>query len=145
MSYYNRQNKSTKVVKKDLEPTEDSIHFALVDWLATVPYKDKTLLDVTHHSPMGGTASARQKSKFKKMGAKSGWPDIQISVAKGCYHGLYVELKRSKGGVVSANQKEILTMLDEEGYCTTVARGYDKAVEVVKQYMALEDGESMPE
>lgn len=145
MSYYNRQNKSTKVVKKDLEPTEDSIHFALVDWLATVPYKDKTLLDVTHHSPMGGTASARQKSKFKKMGAKSGWPDIQISVAKGCYHGLYVELKRSKGGVVSANQKRILDMLNDEGYCAVVTRGFDASVKAIEQYMALEDGDSMPE
>ena len=144
MSYYNRQNKSTKVVKKDIQPTEDAIHFAVIDWLKSVPYKDGFLVDYFHHSPNGGVSSPRQKAKFTRMNTLSGFPDLECFIAKGRYHGLYVELKRSKGGVVSANQKEILTMLDEEGYCTTVARGYDKAVEVVVQYMALKDNESMP-
>ena len=144
MSYYNRQNKSTKVVKKDIQPTEDAIHFAVIDWLKSVPYKDGFLVDYFHHSPNGGVSSPRQKAKFTRMNTLSGFPDLECFIAKGRYHGLYVELKREKGGVVSANQKRIIDMLNEEGYCAIVCRGLDASIEAIEQYMALEDGESMP-
>lgn len=145
MSYYNRQNKSTKVVRKDIQPTEDSIHLALMEWLKTQPYKDGKLDAYFHHSPNGGTASPRQKAKFTKMGTLNGFPDLECFIAKGRYHGLYVELKREKGGIVSADQKRILGMLNEEGYAAVVCRGFDASVKSIEQYMALEDGDSMPE
>lgn len=143
-NYYARKNVSRKIVKKDIQPTEDSIHFALVDWLKTVPYKNGFLIDYFHHSPNGGTSSPRQKAKFTRMNTLNGFPDLECFIAKGRYHGLYVELKREKGGIVSADQKRILGMLSEEGYAAVVCRGFDASVKSIEQYMALEDNETMP-
>ena len=138
MSYYNRQNKSTKVVKKDLEPTEDSIHLAVIDWLKLIPYKEKTLEDYFHHSPNGGTSSPRQKAKFKRMGTKNGYCDLQLDIARKGYHGLRLELKREKKGIVSADQKERIDMLNDENYYAVVTRGYAATIEVIEWYMGME-------
>jgi len=135
-NFYARQNKP-KPVAKPKQPSEDSIHLALMDWLSTVPYKDGNLIDVFHHSPNGGVSSFRQKAKFKKMGTRNGFPDLQCFVALGGYHGLFVEIKREKGGVVSADQKSMMAILDSEGYKTVVTRGLDASVAAIQDYMAL--------
>lgn len=133
---YSRQNKE-RPPQPVKEASEDAIHFAFMDHLATIPYKDGKLVDFFHHSPNGGVSSFRQKAKFKKMGTLNGFPDLQCFIARGGYHGLFIELKRLKGGVVSADQKRVLAMLNNEGYSAVICRGLDSAVEALNEYMAL--------
>lgn len=142
-NFYARENRPKQVKKNDGQPSEDQIHLAVIQWLEQIPYKGRRLADHFHHSPNGGTASIRQKSKFAKMGTRSGWPDLECPIARGKYHGLFVELKREKGGIVSANQKERLEMLNAEGYYAVVTRGYKASIEAIEKYMALEDGQSI--
>lgn len=133
---YARQNKP-RPPQPVKEASEDAIHLALMDHLATVPYKDGFLIDVAHHSPNGGTSSFRQKAKFKKMGTLNGMCDLQFFIPRGGYHGLFVELKRERGGVVSQSQKDVMAMLDRQGYKTVVTRGLQASVEAIEEYMAL--------
>lgn len=77
-----------------------------------------------------------QAVKAKKAGMKKGYPDIRLDVARGPYHGLRIELKRQKGGVVSPEQKEWLRRLSEQGYYTVVCYGEDEAKAILMRYVS---------
>lgn len=68
------------------------------------------------------------------MGVSAGYPDIFIPYPVGEHHGLYIELKRQKGGVVSDAQKDWLDFLSKQGYFTAVTYGLDEAKNVVLKY-----------
>jgi VRR-NUC domain-containing protein len=72
--------------------------------------------------------------KFKRMGVAVGWPDIQLPYARKGHHGLFIELKREKGGVVSEHQVDWLKFLLSEGYYATVAHGLQQAKDLVCAY-----------
>lgn len=93
----------------------------------------------------GGKSRAEQGRKFgiikalKKLGCiRSGFPDISLPVPRGDYHGLFIELKRRKGGKVSPDQQWWLDRLRGQGYCAVVARGADEAKDVIINYLFSE-------
>ena len=134
---YARQNKSRKVEVKPKQPSEDQIQMAVVQYLELQKYKDRPLSYYAVHVPNGGRMTARMGNKLKKMGVQAGYCDMLIDIPRGKFHGLRLELKVEKGGIVSAAQKERITVLLEEGYQAVVCRGYDKTVEAIEEYMAL--------
>lgn len=75
--------------------------------------------------------------KFKRMGVESGVPDVCVPIPSGPYHGLYIELKRKKGGKVSENQLHWLQFLREKGYYAEVAHGFEEAREMVLHYLSF--------
>lgn len=77
--------------------------------------------------------------KAKAAGNKAGVPDLFLPVRTPVgYSGLYIELKRVKLGVVSAEQKEWHEALREQGYRVEVCRGAKAAIEVIKNYLGME-------
>ena len=87
-----------------------------------------------YHIPNGGKRSMLEAIKFKRLGVKAGIPDICIPVARSPYHGLYIELKRRFGGVVSEAQAYWLEELRLQGYYVCVAKGADEAIKIVQYY-----------
>ena len=84
--------------------------------------------------PNGGHRHKAVAAKLKATGVKSGVPDLLIFTRpKGFTRasGVAIEMKRKKGGVVSENQREWLTKLDEHGWLTFVCRGADEAITVI--------------
>ena len=75
--------------------------------------------------------------KLKRMGVSPGFPDICIPIPSGCYHGLYIELKRQKGGKLSTEQINWLEFLRERGYYADVAFGFEEAKKIVLYYLGL--------
>ncbi|SRR6266852_4010061 len=109
-------------------PTEEKEQKALVKWL--------TLKKITfYHIPNGGYRNAREGAKFKILGVKRGIPDLCIPLARKPYHGLYIELKRRVGGVVSLEQGKWIGLLTQLGYCVKVAYGWDEGVKIVEEYL----------
>lgn len=88
--------------------------------------------------PNGGKRSKRTAADLKAEGVKAGVPDYCLPVPRGNYAGLYLELKRLEGGVVSTKQREWLAALSEQGYRTEVAKGWEQAFAVLKDYLASE-------
>lgn len=76
--------------------------------------------------------------KMKRQGNKRGVPDIVLPARSGSgeYSGLYLELKRIKGGKVSKEQKEYISRLREENYCAEVVKGHKEAIARIKRYLA---------
>lgn len=111
-------------------PTEDSEQIKLAVWLTKQGIKFYAI-------PNGGHRNYLEAVKLKRTGVQAGVPDICIPQACGAYHGLYIELKRVKGGRVSDSQNYWLGLLREQGYYAEVACGADEAKEMVLHYMGL--------
>lgn len=77
-------------------PTEDEEQIALFRWAAMMEWKYPQLRRL-YHIPNGGKRTKAEAGIFKAMGVKSGVPDVHLPVARGGYHGLYIEMKRTKG------------------------------------------------
>lgn len=68
-------------------------------------------------------------------GVKPGVPDLFIPRAAGKYHGLFIEMKREKGGKLSIAQAEWIALLRKEGYAARVCAGFDAARQTIERYM----------
>ena len=93
------------------------------------PIKPKAL----YHIPNEIKCNAAQGKQRKDIGVKSGVPDLCLPVARGQYHGLYIEMKAERGRV-SENQKKWLKRLMEQGYLAKVCYGFDEAIRCIKEY-----------
>lgn len=115
-------------------PTEDTEQAHIFAWAAWASGKYPEL-DLMHHIPNGGKRSKSEAARFKAQGVKAGVPDIFLPCARGGYHGLYIELKRTKGGKLSAVQKEWIDALRGQDYKVIVCYGFDEAREVIINYL----------
>lgn len=115
-------------------PTEDIEQTQLFTWAqyASGKYPELALM---YHIPNGGKRSKAEAVRFKAQGVKAGVPDVCLPVARGKYHGLYIELKRVKGGRVSAAQEEYIEALRKQGYKVTVCFGMEQARDVIVEYL----------
>lgn len=85
--------------------------------------------------PNGGKRAIKTAVALKKQGVKRGVPDMCLPVARGGYHGLYVELKRQKGGTVSDEQREWIAALNTQGYKAIICHGAEEAIEQIRGYL----------
>lgn len=115
-------------------PTEAEEQITLFEWAewAQNRYPELRLL---HHIPNGGSRHPAEAMRLKREGVKAGVPDICLPVARNGYNGLYIELKRTKGGTVSAHQKAWIEMLTEQGYRAVVCKGCVDAIAEIERYL----------
>jgi hypothetical protein len=52
--------------------------------------------------------------------------------------GLFLELKRRKGGVTSPEQRDWIARLGAAGYDVRVCRGWDEARRAIEDYLGME-------
>ena len=106
----------------------------LMEWarLAACKWPELRLM---HHIPNEGKRSVASGAQLKRMGLRKGVPDICLPVARGGYHGLYIELKRRTGGSLRADQREWIEALRQQGYYADVCRGWDEAARTISEYM----------
>lgn len=114
-------------VKYDV-PKEDYEHIVAVAWL-----KKHGIL--VFHPANGGFRRYEEAQKLKRMGVEPGVPDLVIPIARKGYHGLYIEVKRQRGGVLSDAQKWWGEKLTEEGYLWVVAKGAEEVKRIVRDYL----------
>ena len=70
-------------------------------------------------------------------GAKKGWPDLTLPVARGGHHGLYLELKR-KGNKPQLEQMKVITALYNQGYCAEclIVDSWEPVIAFIQKYLA---------
>lgn len=115
-------------------PTEAQEQTTLFKWAALMARKWPELR-LLHHIPNGGSRNAIEAARLKAQGVKPGVPDIFLPCAKKGFYGLYIELKRQKGGRVSEEQKSMIDALRDEGYKVAVCKGWEEAKNVITEYM----------
>lgn len=75
---------------------------------------------------------------MKEQGNRAGVPDVVLPVVTSSYPGLFVELKKIKGGQVSPEQKRFIALLKKQGYRTEVAKGAEHAWQIILDYLGVE-------
>lgn len=96
-------------------------------------------LKLLYHVPNGGSRKKSEAGRFRAEGVKAGVPDLCLPVARGEYHGLYIELKRLKNSKTSEDQKAWIEKLNEQGYCAVVCKGWEAAAKVITEYLNMEE------
>lgn len=79
-----------------------------------------------------------QAINAKRSGLTKGVPDLVVPVPINGFHGLFLELKRANGGIITIEQQEWLDFLNSVGYLAKVARGAKEAIQIVEQYFNLD-------
>ena len=97
-------------------------------------------LKLLYHVPNERQCSPRQGKLLKMMGVKEGVPDLCLPVARGGYHGLYVEMKSpEKSARASENQIWWVEALISQNYAACVCKGWKMARDTILRYMEMED------
>ena len=98
-------------------------------------------LRLLHAIPNGGHRHKAVAARMKAEGVRRGVPDICLPVARGPYHGLYIEMKTRRGRT-SADQERWIAALRAQGYRAEVCRDWSEAREAIEQH--LNGGERGP-
>ena len=108
-------------------PTEDREQTLTVVYLAkrNIPY---------FSIGNGGFRNLKEAVKLKRTGTMPGIPDLMIPVARSSYHGLFLEMKRIRGGRISDSQAFWMAKLRSEGYRVEVCAGFDQAKLFIDEY-----------
>jgi len=131
-------------MKKLPVPTEYQEQRAVIAWARNMAEMlQDGCLAMLHGDATGVRVPIGCAVKMQAAGAYRGFPDLFLPVAlesaPGQYYccGLFIELKRRKGGVVSNEQRAVHDFLRRQGYAVEVCRGSDEAIDVIKVYLGL--------
>jgi hypothetical protein len=135
------------VVKKPFKltpqvPTEGQEQEQLISWSQAAQHRFPELA-LLYAIPNGVPINGPQKwaliNAFKRRGLKKGVPDLCLPVQRifegARYAGMYLEMKRTTGGVRSADQDWWLSRLAEQGYFTATPKGFKEAAELLVSYL----------
>lgn len=112
---------------------------ALFKWVKFAACKMPEL-DLLYAIPNGGARHIRVAAKLKAEGVSRGVPDICLPVARGGFHGLYIELKKPKcskspAGRVTKEQAQWIEDLTKQGYLAQVCVGWEAAKQAIEGYL----------
>ena len=118
----------------DYQPTEEQEQAAVIEWRDLMVRQFPDLEDLIH-IPNGGLRSKTEAVRFKKLGVRPGVSDLFLPAPRGKYHGLWVEMKRQKGGKLSPDQKDWIDRMNRKGYLALRADGAEEACDIIYRYL----------
>jgi hypothetical protein len=130
-------------------PTERQEQDALIRWCRMmVETNQEPRLRLLRCGFEGLRLSMGVRMQMKRQSVSKSWPDIFLSIpfevepfgypiALYEYCGLYIEMKRLKGGIVSDDQKKMHKLLRAQGYKVVVCKGADAAIAEIKAYLGI--------
>ena len=121
---------------KNISPLEEWEQEQTFRWIRSNQIRIPEL-QLAYGTLNGVRLAPKLRKKMYLQGNRKGVTDIVLPAKSktGFYPGLYLELKRLKGGSVSPDQKKYMRLLDEQGYCTRVCKGHKAAIELIKNYL----------
>lgn len=114
-----------------MTPTEHEDHLALVEWANYHIICRRYLIHIENERQCTPAQGVMRKRK----GVKKGVSDFFLAYPTGKHSGLWIELKRVKGGIVSPEQLDWLARMADVGYKAVVAHGFEEARQVIEDYL----------
>ena len=130
-------------------PTEYQEQCKIIAWSRLmVSTNQEPRLRLLRAGMEGVRLSIGTRVKAKRAGMDSSWPDLFLAVTIFTetsnwpwvfrpIPGLFIELKRLKGGTVSPEQKAMHQALREQGYRVEVCRGSEAAIKCISEYLGI--------
>ena len=116
------------VKERDIyRPSEDA------EQEAVVKYCDLKKILVVHIANEG-RRSVAYAVKLKRVGMRTGFPDLFFPIPIGDLHGLFIEMKSLTGRATPA-QKWWIAELRSRGYRAEICHGADAAIRVIDEYL----------
>lgn len=111
--------------------SEERLQTEVINWI-----KEKHP-GIRYCASLGGIYTGpRQAIKAKRTGYSRGFPDLQITEARGGYFGLFIEIKTIKGRPTSV-QKEWIIDLERRGYYAEICKGLPAVVKCIDEYLIM--------
>ena len=111
------------------EPRESWHQKQLIQWCRQFSW-GQFLFHIANES----TGGIEWVVRNRMMGCRKGVPDLMLPIPSKGYHGLFLEMKNSKGKL-SREQKAWIEALNTFGYKAVVCNGFEEAREILKNYM----------
>lgn len=105
----------------EVVPSEHAEQVTLINEFERL-YPDLRIIAI----PNGGFRHKRTAEKLKAEGVRKGVPDLFIPALN-----LWIELKKTKGGRTSPEQREWIEYLNRIGHTAVVCKGYSEALESI--------------
>lgn len=102
---YKPEERKAKPRKPSVCPTEDIEQAEVIRW-ANEHESRYPVLSLLFHVPNGGNRHKATAVKLKAQGVRKGVPDLCLPVPRNDFHGLWIEMKRIRGGSVKPEQKD---------------------------------------
>lgn len=122
-------------------PTEAQEQKALFEWAEWAKHRYPELA-LMFHVPNEAKRSYALGREMKAQGMKAGVPDLFLPVARGEYHGLFIELKRVRDYKLSDVQRKWLGDLTRQGYKAVMCRGWGEASRTIVDYLTQRRSEA---
>ncbi len=113
---------------------EHRIQAALFKWAKCSSAKHPCLR-LMFAIPNGGARDPITGAMLKAEGVKPGVPDIFLPHPVEPHHGLFIEMKTSRGRV-SPEQREWLMRLRNRGYAAVLCRSLTESIDTISRYIA---------
>jgi len=107
---------------------------ALIQW-AKLQAKTTPALSMLFAIPNGGARSVITGAMLKREGVQKGIPDLFLAVPRRACGGLFIEMKKKKGGVVSQEQREWIAKFVWQGYQAEICNGWEEARDIIIKYL----------
>ena len=118
--------------RRSIEGAEQIKLFRWIDFAAG----KRPELQLLFHVPNGGSRNKAEAANLKRQGVRPGVPDLCFPVARGKYHGLYIELKAGKNKPTE-HQKKWITELRAQQYAVAICYGWEEAARGLEKYLDL--------
>jgi len=118
-------------------PTEFEEQAAVVRWARYLAANGEDRLRLLHADSTGVRVPIGCAVKMKKAGVVKGWPDLFLAVETADYNGLFIEMKRETGGVVSKEQKHLHLLLRQQHFAVVVCRGAYQGICAIRNYLGI--------
>nr|WP_256380195.1 VRR-NUC domain-containing protein [Brenneria sp. hezel4-2-4] len=88
------------------------------------------------HIPNEGKRGPKAARDAKRLGVRSGVPDLLLALPRGGYACLWIEMK-ARDGKLTTQQVIWLSRLESVGYYAVYCFGFTQAVNVLERYLNL--------
>jgi len=123
--------KPSRTKKRNAQP-EAAEQENVIKW-ARDNEKTYPFLWMLHSSLNGLKRTKAAQGKAKASGMLSGVPDLFLPVPRGCFFGLYIEMKSATGRIMPS-QSRYLKAVSDFGYSAVVCYSAHEAIEKIKEY-----------
>lgn len=125
-------------------PSETAECRTFVEWTKLVTFHGEPLYERVVKIPNERGKAGAMTAILTSIGMRAGFPDYDILAPAGQWHGLYLEAKKIRGGIVSTDQTQWREKLIRYGYYCEICAGSLELIRATQNYFlaagAVADG-----